>query len=199
MPICRECGGTGQVEVKTEIMTRCPTCDSTKILPDGTECKRCNKWGEIGTGKFEIEKQLCKTCWGSGKVSEGSVTTWFLVRAVPTTFILLGGGLTLIWAVWSYLNLPWTLAAATTTVFGLWAGVMFYFVSQMPTIGEISTTNWFLIRAVPTTVSALPIIAAITWAIWAHVQNAPATAVMGLGGFLVWGVLMLYFISHLPE
>lgn len=53
MPTCRECRGTGKVTIKNELTTRCPDCDGSKHLPDSTECKRCNQWGEIGTGEFE--------------------------------------------------------------------------------------------------------------------------------------------------
>ena len=100
MPICRECQGAGQREVKKEITKRCPDCDGTKRLRDGSECERCNQWGEIGTGKFETEMQLCNVCWGSGTVTEGSVTVWFLLRVVPTTLALLGGGGLAIWLTW---------------------------------------------------------------------------------------------------
>jgi hypothetical protein len=199
MPICLDCRGTGQIEVKTEIMTRCPDCDATKLLPDGTTCKRCNKWGEIGTGKFNVEKQLCKTCWGSGRVSEQSLTIWFLIRVVPTTLIILGGGIPLIWASWSFLGILWLTALLTIIVFGLWGGLVYYFVSQMPSLGEISATNWFLIRAVPTTIAALPIGGAIIWSSWVYLNNAPVTAIITLTAFAIWGVLMYYFISHLPE
>lgn len=199
MPICRECRGAGQIEVKTEIMTRCPDCDATKQLPDGTLCKRCNQWGEIGTGKFNVEKQLCKTCWGSGKVSEGSLTVWFLVRVVPTTLILLGGGGAIIWAAWAFLDIPWLTASLTIIFFGAWGRIVYYFVAQMPSLGEISVNNWFLIRAIPTTVAALPIGAALVWTSWIYLENAPVTAIIALATFAIWGVLMYFFISHLPE
>lgn len=199
MPICRECHGAGQVDVKIEVMTRCPDCDATKLLPDGAECKRCNQWGEIGTGEFQVEKQLCKTCWGSGKVSEGSITVWFLVRAVPATLLLLGGGIVLIWAAWTFLNVPWLTAGLTVLTFGVWGSVIFYYVSQMPTIGEISATNWFLMRAVPTTVAAMPIGAAVVWLTWLYLHNPAVTTILALAAFMVWGMLMFYFITYLPE
>jgi len=199
MPICLDCRGTGQIELKTEIMARCPDCDATKVLPDGTACKRCNKWGEIGTGKFNVEKQLCKTCWGSGRVSEQSLTIWFLIRVAPTTLIILGGGIALIWASWSFLGALWLTALLTIIVFGLWGGLVYYFVSQMPSLGEISATNWFLIRAVPTTIAALPMGGAIIWSSWVYLNNPPVTAIITLTAFAIWGVLMYYFISHLPE
>jgi hypothetical protein len=199
MPICRDCRGTGQVEIKTEIMKRCPDCQGTKLLPDGTTCKRCNQWGEIGAGKFNVEKKLCRTCMGSGKVSEGSMTFWFLIRVVPATLIILGGGGALIWAAWSFLDITWLTAFLIVLVFGAWGGLVYYFVVQMPNLGEISVTNWFLIRAIPTTVAALPIGGAIVWAVWFYLNNVPATAILALAAFAVWGVLMYYFISHLPE
>ena len=31
MPVCRDCHGTGQREIKTEITTRCPDCDGTGV------------------------------------------------------------------------------------------------------------------------------------------------------------------------
>ncbi len=199
MPICRDCQGTGQREIKRELTTRCPDCDGTKQLADGTVCKRCNQWGEIGTGEFQIEKQLCKTCWGSGKVSEGSLTVWFLVRVVPTTLILLGGGGAVMWASWAFLGITWLTALLTLAVFGLWGGLMYYFIGQMPSLGEISVTNWFLIRAIPTSLVALGIGSALVWSSWVYLENAPVTAILLIAVAVVWGVLMYYFISHLPE
>jgi hypothetical protein len=199
MPTCRECHGSGQIEVRIEITTRCPDCDGTKQLPDGTDCKRCNKWGEIGTGEFNVEKQLCKTCWGSGKVTEGSLTIWFLVRVVPTTVILLGGGGALVVASWLWLGLAWVTTLLTAIVFGSWGGLMYYFTSQMPGLGEISPTNWFLIRAIPTTVISIAVGGTVIWSAWVYSQNAPFTAIVALGVFAVWGSLMFYFISNLPE
>ena len=199
MPTCRECHGSGQIEVRIEITTRCPDCDGTKQLPDGTDCKRCNKWGEIGTGEFNVEKQLCKTCWGSGKVTEGSLTIWFLVRVVPTTVILLGGGGALIVASWIWLGTVWITTLLTVIVFGSWGGLMYYFTSQMPGLGEISPTNWFLIRAIPTTVISIAVGGTVIWSAWVYSQNAPFTAIVALGVFAVWGSLMFYFISNLPE
>lgn len=199
MPICRDCQGTGQRQVKKEIMTRCPDCDGTKRLPDGTECERCDRWGEIGTGEFKVESQLCNTCWGSGKVSEGSVTVWFLVRAVPATLVLLGGGAAVIWASWAFLGDVLITSIASIIVFGVWAGLMYYFIKQMPKLGEISATNWFLIHSVPTTLSALGIGAPLVWSSWVYLENAPVTAILIIAAFAIWGALMYYFISHLPE
>jgi hypothetical protein len=199
MPICRECHGTGQREIKTEITARCPDCDGTKRLSDGTECKRCNKWGEIGTGQFRVETKLCTTCLGSGRVSEGSLTVWFLIRVIPATLLLLGGGGAAIWAAWTFLENVLVVTILTVLFFGSWGGLMYYFIRQMPALGEISVTNWFLIRAVPTTVVALAIGGAIVWSSWVYLQNAPVTAILALATFAVWGVLMYFFISRLPE
>ena len=199
MPVCRECHGTGQREIKKEITTRCPDCDGSKLLPDGTACKRCNKWGEIGTGEFEVEKQLCKTCWGSGKVTESSLTIWFLVRVVPTTLLLLGGGGAIIWVSWAFLELTWVTALLAIVIFGLWGGLMYYFISQMPALGEISTTNWFLIRAIPTTLVALGAGGAAVWTAWVYSPNGAVAAILTIVVAAIWGVLMYFFISHLPE
>lgn len=199
MPVCRECRGTGQREVKTEITTRCPDCGGTKQLPDGSECKRCNRWGLVGTGEFEVEKKLCTTCMGSGQVTEGSVTVWFLIRAVPATLVILGAGIPLIWAVWSYLQSPLVVAILSVVVFGGWGALMAFFINQMPKLGEISVTNWFLIRAIPTTLVALGAGGPAVWAVWELSSNAPATAILMMAVFAVWGVLMYYFISHLPN
>ena len=199
MPVCRDCHGTGQREIKTEITTRCPDCDGTKQLSDGSACKRCNKWGEIGTGEFNVEKKLCKTCMGSGKVSETSLTVWYLVRAVPTTLVLLVGGLVAIWLSWSYVGAVWLTALLTIVVFGVWGNLMYYFAQQLPGLGQISATNWFLIRAIPTTISALAVSGAIIWATWFYSQNAAATTILIVAALAVWGVLMYFFISHLPE
>lgn len=200
MPVCRECHGTGQVEAKKEITTRCPDCNGTKQLPDGTACKRCDKWGEIGTGEFEVVgKKLCRTCMGSGQVSEGSLTVWFLVRVVPTTLGILGLGGAGIWASWAFLGIPWVTTLLFIVVFGLWGWLMSYFTSQMPSLGEISATNWFLIRAIPATLVAIAIGGSIVWSSWVYLQNAPVAAILALAAFAVWGAVMYYFISHLPE
>ena len=199
MPVCRECGGAGQREVKTEIMEFCPTCHGTRRLKDGTECERCNQWGKIGTGKFEVETQLCNECWGSGTVTEGSVTVWFLLRVVPATIVLLGGGGLAIWAAWTYLGNPLITSIVSFIFFGGWGGAMYYFIKQMPRLGEISVTNWFLIRSVPTTLVALGAGLPVVWSSWVYLDNAPVTAILAVAGFAIWGALMYYFISHLPE
>ena len=199
MPVCQECQGSGQIEVKREITSRCPDCDGTKLLPDGMECKRCDKWGEVGTGEFHVEKKLCSTCMGSGRVSEGSLTVWFLVRVVPTTLLLVGGGIAVGWASWAVLGSALVTTILTILFFGLWGGLMVYFIRQMPSLGEISVTNWFLIRAIPTTVVALAIGGTVVWSSWVYLQNAPVTAILVIAIAAIWGVLMYYFISHLPE
>ena len=199
MPTCRACQGTGKIEVKTEITRRCPDCDGTKVLADDTPCKRCNQWGEIGTGKFKAEEKLCTTCWGSGKVSEKSLTTWFLIRAVPTTLLVLGLGGALIWAVWTFVFIPALLAAAIIGVFGLWGTIMYRFTRQMPDIGEISPTNWFLSRAIPTTITTIAVGGAVVWVSWVYLANAPVTAILGLTMMLMWAAIMYYYISRLPE
>jgi hypothetical protein len=76
---------------------------------------------------------------------------------------------------------------------------MAYFIGQMPTLGEISTTNWFLIRAIPTTLVALGLGGAILWSSWVYLVSPPVTALLAVAIFALWGVLMYYFISHLPE
>jgi hypothetical protein len=199
MPVCRQCQGTGQRKIKKEVMTRCPDCGGTRVLPDGTDCERCNKWGEIGTGEFEVEEKLCQTCWGSGKVSEGSVMTWFLVRAVPSALVLLGGGMAGAWALWSGMGSALLASIVLIVAFGSWGGLIFYWLLQTPGMGEISATNWFLIRAVPTTLVALGAGGAAVWASWAALQNAPFTFIILIAAFAVWGILMLYFILNLPE
>ncbi len=199
MPTCRTCRGTGKIEVKTEITRRCPDCDATKRLPDGTVCKRCNQWGEIGTGKFEVEEKLCDTCWGSGTVSEGSLTTWFLVRVVPATLLVLGLGGAAIWAAWTYLDVLWVTTLLVIIVFGLWGWLMYHFTTQMPDIGEISPPNWFLSRAIPTTITAIAIGSAVVWSLWVYLQNAPVAAIFGLAAVVMWAAIMYYYIIRLPE
>ena len=199
MPTCRECHGTGQVEIKTEITTRCPDCHGAKQLPDGTDCKRCNEWGEIGTGRFNVEKKLCRTCMGSGKVSEGSLTFWFLVRVVPATLLLLIVGGPIIWASWAFVGTAWLITLVTVVCFAAWGGAMYYFVSQMPGLGEISATVWFLIRAVPTTLVALAAGGAVIWSVWVYSQNLAIPALVALVIIAAWGGLMAYFILNLPE
>lgn len=199
MPVCRDCQGTGYQELKKEVMASCPDCDGTKRLADGSECERCNPWGEIGTGEFQVERQLCDTCWGSGQITEGSVTVWFLLRSVPTTLVLLGGGGAAIWAVWTFLGNPLITTIASVVIFGTWGGLMYYFISQMPRLGEISVTNWFLIRAIPTTLTALGVGGPVVWSSWVYLENTAVTAILLIAAFAVWGALMFYFISHLPE
>ena len=198
MPVCRECQGSGKVTVKTEIMERCPECDATKQLPDGSECLTCNKWGQVGSGKFEVEAKLCKNCWGSGNVTEGTLTTWFLARVVPATLLLLGGGGVLIWLSWR-LGIVALTGLAIIIIFGAWGWLMYHFTRQMPDLGEISVTTWFLIRAIPTTLTALAVGSAFLWIIWVYLQNAAVTAIFMLAIFAIWGVLMFFFINRLPE
>lgn len=199
MPVCRECRGAGQREVKRELTTRCPDCDGSKQLPDGSACKRCDRWGEIGSGEFESEMKLCTTCMGSGKVSEGSVTAWFLVRVAPTTLLVLGGGGAAIWAAATFLGITWVTATVSIVIFSLWGGLMYHFIGQMPNLGEISVTNWFLIRAIPTTLVALGAGGPAVWLTWVYSENAPATSILTIAVAAVWGVLMYFYISHLPE
>ena len=199
MPVCRVCRGTGQRDIKKEITQRCPVCKGTKRLRNGQECERCTEWGEIPTGEFEIETQLCNECWGSGQVTEESVTVWFLIRAVPATLLILGGGGAAIWAAWRFLADPLITSSLSFIVFVGWGGLMVYLIRQMPTLGEISATNWFLIRAVPTSLVALGAGAPVVWLSWLYLQNAPVTAILTITVFAVWGALMYYFISHLPE
>jgi hypothetical protein len=87
----------------------------------------------------------------------------------------------------------------TVLFFGGWGTLMAYFIGQMPSLGEISVTNWFLIRAIPTTVVALAIGGTIVWSSWVYLENAPVTAILVVAAAAVWGVLMFFFISHLPE
>ncbi len=199
MPVCRDCRGTGQIEIKKEIMTRCPDCGGSRVLNDGTECERCNKWGEVGTGEFEVETKLCQTCWGSGHVSEGSVMVWFLVRAVPAALVLLGGGVAGAFALWSGLASVLLASLVLILTFGGWGGLIYYWLKQTPGMGEISVTNWFLIRAVPTTLVALGTGAPAAWASWEILENAIITFLILIITFAVWGVLMFIFISNLPE
>jgi hypothetical protein len=198
MPTCRDCGGTGQRKIKKEIMNRCPDCGGSRVLNDGSPCERCNKWGEIGTGEFEVEEKLCQTCWGSGKVSEGSVMAWFLLRSAPSALVLLGGGLTGAWALWPAVGvLPAAIVLILT--FGIWGGLVYTWLKQTPDMGEISSSNWFLIRAVPTTLVALGTGAPAAWATWSVMANPIVTFVILIVTFAVWGVLMFMFISNLPE
>jgi len=199
MPVCRTCQGTGKTIVKTEFTTRCPDCDGTKHLRDGTACKRCNQWGEIGTGKFKTEEKLCTSCWGSGKVSERSLTAWYLARVVPTTLLVLGLGGVIIWAAWQWVDITWVTGLAIMLVFGLWGSLMYRFTSQMPDIGEISPPNWFLNRAIPTTITAIAVGGAAVWLSWVYLQNAPVTAIISLAVVAMWAAIMYYYIIRLPE
>jgi hypothetical protein len=83
--------------------------------------------------------------------------------------------------------------------FGGWGAVMSYFIGQMPRMGEISPTNWFLIRAIPATVVALGAGGPLVWASWVMLMNPPITAGLAFAIFATWGVVMYYFISHMPE
>ena len=199
MPICRDCQGTGQREIRREIMTRCPDCSGGKVLPDGSECKRCNKNGEVGTGEFKVQKKLCQTCLGSGKVTEGSLTTWFLVWVVPSTLLILGAGVAGVWAAQTFVQNPLVTAIIIALFCGGWGALMSYFIGRMPRLGEISPTNWFLIRAIPTTIVALGVGGAATWASWLILESTAITATFVIASFAIWGVVMYYFISHMPE
>lgn len=199
MPICRDCNGTGQREIKREIMTRCPDCGGSKLLPSGAACKRCNKNGEVGTGEFKVQKKLCQTCLGSGKVSEGSLTTWFLVWVVPSTLLTLGVGAAGIWAASTFVQNPLVTAIVAVLFFGGWGALMSYFIGRMPHLGEISPATWFFIRAVPTTIVALGAGGAVIWASWLMLASAAITSVLSIIVFAIWGGVMYYFISHMPE
>jgi hypothetical protein len=136
---------------------------------------------------------------GSGQVSEGSLTFWFLVRVVPATLGLVGGGLAAAWAAWAFLGSPLAVTILTLIFFGGWGGLMVRFIGQMPHLGEISVTNWFLIRAIPTTLIAIAVGSTSVWSSWVYLENAPITAILVIVAAAIWGVLMYYFISHLPE
>ena len=99
----------------------------------------------------------------------------------------------------TYLGNPLVTSIISVLVFGIWGGLMAYFTQQMPTLGEISVTNWFLIRAIPTTLVALGVGGPIIWTSWVYLMNAPLTAILAIAAFAIWGALMFYFISHLPE
>jgi hypothetical protein len=199
MPICRDCKGTGQRQIKKEIMTRCPDCGGAKTLPDGAACKRCNKWGEVGTGEFKVERKLCQTCMGSGKVSEGSLTTWFLVWVVPATLLIFGAGVVGLWAAQTFVQIPLVTATLASIFLAGWGALISYFITRMPNLDEISPAIWFFIRAVPTTLVTLGIGAVWVWAVWVTFSSAPITAILAIVAFAVWGAVMYYFISHMPE
>ena len=71
-----------------------------------------------------------------------------LFRAVPSALVLLGGGSAGAWALWSSVGSALLAALLSIVAFGVWGGLVYYFVKQTPDMGEISVTNWFLIRAV---------------------------------------------------
>lgn len=73
------------------------------------------------------------------------------------------------------------------------------FIGQMPTLGEISVTNWFLIRTIPTTLVAIAVGGSVVWISWVYGQSPLVTVILALITFGVWGAFMYYFISHLPE
>ncbi len=132
-------------------------------------------------------------------MTESSLTVWFLVRVAPTTLLLLGGGGAIIWASWSFLEMTWLTALLTIVIFGAWGGVMYYFIGQMPALGEISVSNWFLIRAIPTTLVALGAGGAAVWTAWVYSPNGAIAAILTIAVAAIWGVLIYFFISHLPE
>lgn len=200
MPDCPTCRGKGKVKVKHELTKPCPDCYGTKTRPDGAVCKTCNKWGEVPTGEHKTELKLCKTCLGTGKVSEQWLTGWFLVRAGPATLGILGVGGALIFASLFYLDMLWLAAALTVVFFGGWAYAMYYFINTMPkNIGEISVANWFLMRSIPTTVTAAAIGWAVVWPAWVYFENRPVTVLLGLAVAVVWAIFMVMFIIRLPE
>jgi hypothetical protein len=197
--------GTGHAGKKVALMTRCPDCGGTQVLPDGEACGKCNEWGEVPTGKSKTEKQLCKTCWGSGKVDEKYVTIWTLLRFVPgglALCVLAGLGTWLLWGVvGSLLPVPSGVAAAifVSLICAVWGGVSYHFVGQMQKFGQYSMTTWFVTRAVPTTLVAVGTGGGAILALWLLSQHLLATAIFAIVVFFVWGGLMAYFITRLPE
>ncbi|MEM7347709.1 MAG: hypothetical protein AAF485_26045 [Chloroflexota bacterium] len=132
MPACQTCGGSGRRAIKKEVKTHCPECHGTKELPDGTTCKTCDDWGEVGTGQFKKTEQLCKTCLGSGQVSQGNVNFWFALWAVPISLILLGGGGFASWLVWDSFDSGPIAAIVAITCLTIWGVVMYYLINTLP-------------------------------------------------------------------
>ena len=118
---------------------------------------------------------------------------------MPATLFILGGGGVGTWAAWTFLQNPWVTAVVAVLLFSGWGGLMSYFITRMPKLGEISPTTWFLIRAVPATLVALGVGGPLVWASWVTLMNAPLTAILAIVAFAIWGGVMYYFISHMPE
>jgi hypothetical protein len=112
--------------------------------------------------------------------------------------VWLGGGLIGALLLWPVLD---GIVAAIILIltFGIWGGLIYYWLKQTPGMGEISSTNWFLIRGIPTTLVALGTGVPAAWASWAALENAIVTFVILIITFAVWGVMMFLFINNLPE
>ncbi len=76
---------------------------------------------------------------------------------------------------------------------------MYYFINQTPDLGEISALVWFLMRVTPATMVALGGGGAAIWVLTRLSENSLLIAITTFTIFAIWGVLMYYYISHLPD
>lgn len=194
MPICRNCQGTGQIEVRVPRTKLCPDCGGSKVLPDGRSCRRCDQSGEIPTGGYKVIKELCHTCWGSGRVSQQVVNIWFLLRTVPTTLLLLGGGAMVAWVSWVYLGIVLLTASLIILFLALWGGLMFHFINGLLDFGPVNPTLWFVSRAGVSSLVLLGIGSSIVWIISEFYLDVRVLSLSALFVLAVWAIFMFILI-----
>jgi len=167
-------------------------------MSNGQDCPHCNEWGEMPTGKYKTEKQLCNVCWGSGEISQSRVSVWFLLRAVPTMLLLIGGcmGAWLLWQ--SFANVIVTALLIMITL-SIWGGLMYTIIRQLPNFGELDPNTWFFWCAVPSSVFVLGMGTALLWILWSFVPESTVIVIAAFGVFIVWAMLIYYLMSDLPE
>lgn len=194
MPICQNCQGTGQIEVRVPRTKLCPDCGGGKVLPDGRPCRRCDQSGEIPTGGYKAIKELCHTCWGSGRVSQQAVNIWFLLRTVPTTLLLLGGGAMIAWVSWVYLGIVPLTASLIIIFLAGWGGLMYRFINGLLDFGPVNPTLWFISRATVSSLVLLGIGSSIVWIISEFYLDVRVISLSALFVLAVWAIFMFLLI-----
>lgn len=194
MPICHICDGTGQKEVPINVTKRCPECSGSVTLPDGSRCKRCQRTGEIATGRRKIILDLCDNCWGSGEISHLAVNVWFSLRVIPLSLLILGLGAGFTWFIWGLTdNVP---LITTPMILSLltWGGMVLYYTDQLHQFGPIPALRWFLLRAGSSSIIILGVGAAVTWIVATIAIDPRIIISTGLTVLGVWAMAMVYFI-----
>jgi len=194
MPRCHKCQGAGQVRVKIAVARTCPECAGSKILANGEACPRCNKVGEIETGKYKYSRELCHTCWGDGQISQMAVNIWLAIRVVPTTIFIFGGGFALAWFVWLLVANVSLTATLLIITLATWGGLTFSFIGQLLQFGPISPINWLLVRSSIASIVLLGIGGAIIWILSEILVDARLLSLAILSVFAVWAIFIFFLI-----